>query len=322
VTHVHDPAPTGAAGQARALWIALGLNAAYTAGEAVAGFLTNSLALVADAAHNLSDVAALGIALVATLLAARPATPQRSFGYKRAEILSALANGVLLVALSIWIFVEAGRRLAEPEDVGGGWLIVVAGIGIAVNLVSGLVLWRQHAGSLNLRAATVHLAGDALSSLGVVVAGAVIITTGWLEADPVVSMLIGVLVLVSSFGILRDAVSILLEEAPRGIDAAEVGSRMAAFPGVVDVHDLHIWTITSGFPALAAHVLVRPGEDCHAKRRELEALLRSDYGIEHTTLQVDHGPSRDALIGVEELRPGLRRSRPNASPDASWKRPP
>ncbi len=307
MTHVHAHGPAARDGQARALWIALGLNALYTIGEAAAGFLTDSLALVADAAHNLSDVAALGIALIATILAARPATPQRSFGYKRAEILSALANGVLLVAVSIWIFVEAGRRLADPEDVPGGWLIVVAGIGIVVNLVSAAVLWRQHAESLNLRAAILHLGGDALASLGVVVAGVIILTTGWLEADPIVSILIGVLVLVSSWSVLRDAVSILLEEAPRGIDAAEVGRRMAGSESVVDVHDLHIWTITSGFPALAAHVLVRPGEDCHGKRRELETMLREDYGIEHTTLQVDHAADPDALIGVEEVRPHLGR---------------
>jgi cobalt-zinc-cadmium efflux system protein len=306
--HVHGPAPGDAAarGNAKALWIALGLNAVYTACEVLAGFLTDSLALLADAAHNLSDVAALGIALVATVLAARPATPQRSFGYKRAEILSALANGVLLVVISIFVFYESIRRLSDPADVPGGWLILVAGLGIAVNVVSGIVLWRQGSENLNMRAAILHLGGDALASLGVVVAGVIIITTGWLEADPVVSLLIGVLILASSWTVLRDAVSILLEEAPRGIDAAEVGRRMAAVQGVADVHDLHIWTITSGFPALAAHVLVRPGDDCHAKRRELESLLRDGYGIEHTTLQVDHASEPAGVIGVDEVRPGLR----------------
>lgn len=301
--HAHEPARVG---HARALWIALGLNLAYTAAEAVAGFLTDSLALLADAAHNLSDVGALGLALLATILASRPATPQRSFGYQRAEILSALANGVLLVAASILIFVEAAKRLAEPEDVTGGWLIVVAGIGVVVNVASGAMLWRLHADSLNLRAAILHLAGDALASVGVVVAGVVILATGWVEADPLVSLLIGILILASSYGVLRDAVTILLEAAPRGIDAAEVGRRMAGLEGVVDVHDLHIWTITSGFPALSAHVLVRPGEDCHAKRRELEALLREEWGIEHTTLQVDHASDPGRLIGVDEIRPGFR----------------
>jgi cobalt-zinc-cadmium efflux system protein len=301
--HSHAVARTG---HARALGIALVLNLGYTIAEAVAGVLTDSLALLADAAHNLSDVAGLGIALFATLLAARPATPQRSFGYQRAEILSALANGVLLVAASIWIFVEAGRRLANPEDVAGGWLIVVAGIGVLVNLVSGAMLWRLHADNLNIRSAVLHLLGDGLASLGVVVAGVIILTTGWLEADPVVSIVIGVAVLVSSWGILRDAVNILLEKAPRGMDAADVGRRMAAVPGVTEVHDLHVWTITSGFPALSAHVLVAREDDCHARRRDLEAMLRRDFGIEHTTLQVDHVSDRDALLGVENVRPGLR----------------
>jgi cobalt-zinc-cadmium efflux system protein len=208
--------------------------------------------------------------------------------------------------VSVLIFYESIRRLSNPEDVPGGWLILVAGLGVVVNVVSGVVLWRQRSESLNMRAAILHLAGDALASLGVVVAGVIIIATGWLEADPIVSLLIGVLILASSWGVLRDAVSILLEEAPRGIDAAEVGRRMAASPGVVDVHDLHIWTITSGFPALAAHVLVRPNEDCHAKRRELESLLREDYGIEHTTLQVDHASDPNGVIGVDDVRSGLR----------------
>jgi cobalt-zinc-cadmium efflux system protein len=286
--HSHGVPRTG---HARALGIALALNLGYTIAEAIAGVLTDSLALLADAAHNLSDVAGLGIALVATLLAVRPATPQRSFGLQRAEILSALANGVLLVAASIWIFVEAGRRLANPE------------IGVLVNLVSGGILWRLHADSLNIRAAVLHLLGDGLASVGVVIAGVVILTTGWLEADPVVSIVIGIAVLLSSWGVLRDAVNILLEEAPRGMDAAEVGRRMAGLPGVVEVLDLHIWTITSGFPALSAHVLVAREDDCHARRRDLEAMLKRDFRIDHTTLQVDHASNYDALV---QMQPRLR----------------
>ncbi len=307
MTHAHPHAPPRA-GHARALGIALALNLGYTIAEAIAGVLADSLALLADAAHNLSDVAGLGIALLATLLALRPTTPQRSFGLQRAEILSALANGVLLVAASIWIFVEAGRRLAEPEDVAGGWLVLVAGIGVAVNVASGGLLWRLHADSLNVRAAVMHLLADGLASAGVVVAGAVIMATGWLQADPVVSIVIGLAVLASSWGVLRDAVDVLLEKAPRGIDAADVGRRMARVPGVVEVHDLHIWTITSGFPALSAHVLVARDEDCHARRRDLQEMLEHDVGIEHSTLQVDHAPS--SLVPVEDLRYGLRGSGP------------
>jgi cobalt-zinc-cadmium efflux system protein len=245
-------------------------------------------ALLADAVHMLSDNVALALALVAAWLAAKPATPERSFGYKRAEVLAALANGVLLVALAIWIFVEAVLRLRDPGDVLGGWMLVIALIGLVVNIAAGLVLSRARAHSVNVEAAFRHVFADLLGSAGVAVAAVVILTTGWVEADPLVSILIGVLVLASAWTILRDSTGILLESTPRGIDADELGRRLASAPGVVEVHDLHVWTITSGFPALSAHVLVRPGEDCHARRRELEQLLRVEFGVEHTTLQVDH----------------------------------
>ncbi len=299
--HAHGVPAVDRPAQRRVLLIALVLNALYTAGEAIAGVLTNSLALLADAGHNLSDVAALGIALGASWLASRPATAQRSFGYQRAEILSALVNGVLLVAISIWIVVEAVGRLSNPPEVDAGWVIVVASIGIVVNLLTGGLLWRFEASSLNLKAAALHLLGDGLASVGTVIAGVVILTTGWLEIDPVVSILIAGLVLASSYTLLRDSVGVLLEETPRGIDAAEVGAKMAAVPGVVDVHDLHIWTITSGFPALSAHVLVAPGDDCHARRREIEVLLEHDYAISHTTLQVDHAARDSAVLQLERF---------------------
>ena len=256
--------------------------------EVVAGFLTGSLALLADAVHMLSDNVALALALVAVWLAARPATPERTFGYKRAEVLAALANGVTLVALAIWIFVEAVMRLREPGDVLGGWMLVVAVLGLVVNVAAAAVLSRTPQRGLNVEAALRHVFADILGSLGVAVAALVILTTGWMEADPLVSILIGILVLVSSWSVLRDATSILLEASPKGVDTRAVGERLVGAPGVVEVHDLHIWTITSGFPALSAHVLVAPGEDCHGRRRELERLLRNEFAIEHTTLQVDH----------------------------------
>ncbi len=299
--HSHGLSVVDRQAQRRVLLFALAVNLAYTAAEAVAGFLTNSLALLADAGHNLSDVGALGIALGASWLASRPATAQRSFGLQRAEILSALANGVILVAISIWIVIEAVGRLSNPPDVEAGWVILVAAIGIGVNLLTGGLLWRFEASSLNLKAAAMHLLGDGLASLGTVIAGVVILTTGWLEADPVASILIAGLVLLSSYTVLRDSVGILLEETPRGVDAAEVGRKLAAVPGVVDVHDLHIWTITSGFAALAAHVLVEPGDDCHARRRELEALLAHDYEITHTTLQVDHASGEPGVLQLERF---------------------
>jgi cobalt-zinc-cadmium efflux system protein len=272
----------------RALAGALAITACFTVVEVVGGLLTGSLAVLADAVHMLSDNVSLALALVAVWLAAKPATPERTYGYKRAEVLAALANGVLLVALAIWIFVEAIKRFGDPQDVLGGWMLVIGLVGIGVNLAAGAILMRARGDSVNVEAAFRHVIADLLGSLGVVVAAVVILITGWLQADAVVSIFIGILVLASSWSILRDATTILLEGAPRGIETSAVGRRLASAPGVVEVHDLHIWTITSGFPALSAHVLVRPGEDCHGRRRELERLLATEFGIEHTTLQVDH----------------------------------
>ena len=214
---------------------------------------------------------------------------------------------MLLVALSIWIFVEAATRLRDPGEVLGGWMLAIALVGMAVNVAAGLVLSRARSHSLNVEAAFRHVFADLLGSVGVAVAAVVILATGWVEADPLVSILIGLLVLASTWTILRDSTAILLESTPRGIDAAALGRRLASAPGVVEVHDLHVWTITSGFPALSAHVLVRPGEDCHGRRRELERLLETEFGIEHTTLQVDHagdtGARRNRPVLVGALRP-------------------
>jgi cobalt-zinc-cadmium efflux system protein len=284
----------------RALAVALALTASYTVVEVVGGVLAGSLALLADAVHMLSDNIALGAALVAAWLAAKPSTSARTYGYKRAEVLAALANGVLLVALAIWIFVEAVVRLRDPGDVLGGWMLTIALVGLAVNVAAGLVLSRARGSSLNVEAAFRHVFADLLGSVGVAVAAVVILATDWVEADPVASILIGLLVLASAWSILRDSTEILLESTPRGMDADALGRRLAAAPGVVEVHDLHVWTITSGFPALSAHVLVRPGEDCHGRRRELERLLRDEFEIEHTTLQVDHA-SEAGLVEMERF---------------------
>ena len=285
MSHAHDH---GRVESRRALAAALVLTASYTVVEVIGGVLAGSLALLADAVHMLSDNIALAAALVAAWLAAKPVTSERSYGYKRAEVLAALANGVMLVALAIWIFVEAVMRLRDPGDVLGAWMLAIALVGLAVNIGAGVMLSRARRHSLNVEAAFRHVFADLLGSLGVAVAAVVILATGWVEADPLVSILIGVLILASAWSILRDSTEILLESTPRGIDADALGRRLASAPGVVEVHDLHVWTITSGFPALSAHVLVRPGEDCHGRRRELERLLDDEFGIEHTTLQVDH----------------------------------
>jgi cobalt-zinc-cadmium efflux system protein len=294
--HGHDHRHGAVGAGASALAIALGLNAAYTVAEGAAGVLVGSMALLADAAHNLSDVLALAVALFAARLARRPPTPTRSFGYMRAEILSALCNGVLVVAMAAWIAVESLLRLGDPPSVTGGWLTLVAAAGIAVNAASAAILARSARDNLNVRASIVHLGTDALASLGVVVGGIVIAVTGWYVVDPLLGLGIAVLIALGARGVLSDAVHILLEGAPRGIDVGAVGARLAAVPGVRDVHDLHVWEITSGFPALSAHVLVEPGDVCHATRRALERLLADEFHIEHTTLQVDH--ARPELIQI------------------------
>jgi cobalt-zinc-cadmium efflux system protein len=272
----------------RALTAVLALTATYTVVEFVGGLATDSLALLADAGHMLGDTATVTLALFASWLAARPATAQRSFGYRRAEILAALANGAALVAVAIWVFVEAVDRLSDPPKILAGWVLVVAGIGLLVNLLAAGILARAAGESLNVRAAYRHVLADIAASAGVIGAALVVLATGWRYADPLVGMAIGLLVLASSWTILRDSVSILLESTPAGIDARDVGLRMAEVEGVAEVHDLHIWTITSGFPALSAHVLVRQDDDCHARRRELEAILADEFGLHHTTLQVEH----------------------------------
>ena len=284
--HTHDHRVDS--GHRRALALALAITASFTVVEVVGGVLTGSLAVLADAVHMLSDNVSIALALVAVWLAAKPATPERTFGYKRAEVLAALANGVMLVALAIWIFIESFRRLEDPAEVLGGWMLAIALVGIVVNVAAGAILYRARENSLNVEAAFRHVFADLLGSFGVAAAAVIILTTGWLQADALVSLFIGVLVLASSWTILRDASTILLEGAPKGIETREVGHRLARAPGVVEVHDLHIWTITAGFPALSAHVLVRRGEDCHQRRRELERLLGDEFGIAHTTLQVDH----------------------------------
>ena len=278
----------------RALAVALALVLGFAVVELGASLLAGSLALLADAGHMFSDALALGLALFAAWLARRPATPERSFGWRRAEILAALANALVLVALGLWIVVEAVRRLGDPPTVEGGWVLAAGVVGLGVNLAAARVLHGAGDG-LNVRAALLHVLADLASSVGVIVAALVVLATGWQGADPLVALLIGLLVLASTVGIVRESIGILLEGTPAGIDPRAVGVAMGASPGVVDVHDLHIWTITSGFPALSAHVLVEPRADCHAIRRELEVLLRERFELTHTTLQVEHAPGLVSL---------------------------
>jgi len=292
--HGHGPGAYRGADR-KALMVAALLTAGFMVAEAVGGLLTGSLALLADAGHMLSDSFSLFLALAAVTLAARPATAHRTFGYKRAEILAALLNGVLLVVVSIWVIVEAVRRLEDPVEILGLGMLLIAIAGLAVNLLAAWVLFRSGGESLNVRAALRHVLGDLAGSAGVIVAAGVIILTGWEPIDAIVSILISLLIAASAWSVLREAVDVLLESAPEGLDTEQIGMAMASHAGVDEVHDLHVWQITSGFPTLSAHVLVAAGADCHGIRLELEKLLRERFEIEHTTLQVDHSADRSPI---------------------------
>ena len=274
------------------------LTLAFTIVEIAGGLWTGSLALLADAGHMVSDAFAIGLALVAITLARTPTTSRRSFGFQRAEILAAFVNGLALVAVSAWIVWEAVQRLDDPPEILGGWMLAVAVCGLAVNAGSVAILVRSGGDSLNVQAALRHVVADLLGSAGVLVAAVTILVTGWEIVDPLVSIGIAVLIVGSAWSVLRDSTSILMEQTPSGIDADAVARAIVSVQGVTSVHDLHVWRITSGFDALSAHVLVGRGEDCHARRRDVERVLSARFGIDHTTLQVDHDAS-DALIELE-----------------------
>ena len=295
-THAHEHRRASS----RALAVVLALAVGFTVVEIVGGIFTGSLALLADAGHMLFDTVAIGLALVAIALARRPATPRRSFGFQRAEILAAFVNGLTLVLVSGWITWEAIQRFRDPPEILGGWMFAVAVAGLAVNAVSAGILLRSERESLNVEAALRHVLADLLGSVGVLVAAVVILLTGWTVVDPIVSLAIALLIVASAWSVLRDSTAILMEQTPTGIDADTVARAIVSVPGVTSVHDLHVWRITSGFDALAAHVLVGRGEDCHGLRRSIEDVLESRFDITHTTLQVDHDAS-EALI---ELRSG------------------
>lgn len=286
----HGPPDAGAARRRRmrALAIVLALTSVFTVVEVVGGVIAGSLALLADAGHMLSDNLALALALGAIWLAGRPPSDRKTFGYRRAEILAALVNGVALVAVAIWIFIEAAQRLEDPPEVEAGVVLGVGAAGLAVNVTAAIILWRARGESLNLRAAFLHVAGDLAGSIGVIVAALIVLGTGWLAADPLISVLIGLLILISAWTIVREATNVLLEAAPRGLDTAELAGRVMALPGVAEVEDLHVWEISSDFPAMSAHVLVEQEVDCHQRRRDIAQMLEREYGITHSTLQLDH----------------------------------
>jgi cobalt-zinc-cadmium efflux system protein len=303
----------------RPLAIALVITATFMVVEVIGGLLTNSLALLADAGHMLTDVAALALSLFAIWLARRPATPARSYGFLRAEILAALVNAATLVAMSIFIFFEAFRRFGEPPEIDTVPMLGVAVAGLGANAISAWVLSRGggHQHNLNTRGAFLHVIGDMLGSVGAIVAALVMLATGWYLADPILSTVIGMLILRSAWMLLRESVDVLLESTPRGIDSREVRDAISGVDGVCGVHDLHIWTVTSGLDSMSAHVQVNDTRAWNEVVVDLTDRMRQRFGIAHVTLQPEscngthvtvHGCSLDTPEGrgacIAALRDG------------------
>ncbi|MFD7833813.1 cation diffusion facilitator family transporter [Streptomyces sp. NPDC059761] len=293
----------------RWLGIALGLIGTFMAVEVVIGIVAQSLALISDAAHMLTDAVSIVLALIAMRLAARPARGGFTYGLKRAEILSAQANGLTLLLLAVWLAYEAVRRLLDPPPVAGGLVLVTALAGIVVNVAAAWCISKANRSSLAVEGAYQHILNDLFAFIGTAVAGLIVLTTGFVQADAIATLVVVVLMVRAGYGLVRESGRIFLEAAPAHMDPDAVGDRLVGHPPVTEVHDLHIWTITSGQAALSAHVLVEPAGDCHAVRRDLERLLEKEYGITHTTLQVDH--VQEALLTVG--RPGADPADPHCA---------
>lgn len=294
-THAHEGAHEGVEGghdhardaDRKTLLFVIALTGTFMVAEVVGGILSNSLALLADAGHMLTDVGALALSLFAIRFASRPATPEKTYGYKRAEILAALANGAVLIILSIYIFIEAWHRFAEPVAVKGGLMLAVAGAGLLVNVVAAYLLHRSAGESLNVRGAYLHVLGDLLGSVGAIAAAIVIMTTGWYPADPIISVLVGALILWSSFKLVRESVEVLLEAVPAHLDVEEIRASIGRIDGVTEVHDLHVWTVTSGYFAMSGHAVVRDARRHEAVLHEIHARMHDRFGIDHVTVQLE-----------------------------------
>jgi cobalt-zinc-cadmium efflux system protein len=304
--HGHSHVPVGVDTDSRRLTIALALIASFMTAEVVVGIVAHSLALLADAAHMLTDAGALAMSLLVIRLVRRPAGGNLTFGLKRTEILSAQANGATLLVLAALIVYEAIQRLVAPPEPGGLAVLVVALSGIAVTLLATQQLARANRSSMNIRGSYLHLLTDVFAFVATAVAGAVILATGFDRADAIASLLVAAIMLHAAYGLLRDSGRVLLEAAPEGMSVQQIGEAIAAHPHVESLHDLHVWEVSSGFPALSAHVLVHVGDDCHAIRRELELMLDERFKIDHTTLQVDH-TSEGQLITLGHPAPRAQR---------------
>lgn len=284
----------------RRMWIALAINLAMLAIEVAGGILTGSLAVLADAGHVLSDAGAIVLALLASSLAARPGGARRTFGYQRSEVLAALANGLVLVAVGLGVAIAAIGRLGDPPQIDGGGVLALGLLGLSGNIAATVVLAQGERADVNLEGVLRHSLADALGSLGVVLAGTVVLLGGSAVVDPLVGLLIAVLILASCWRLIREPFDVLMEAAPSGLDVEEVGAAICTEAGVRSVHDLHVWTLTPGFAALAAHVVVAPDADRDLTRRRLEVLLHERFAIDHTTLQMEEEVA-DGLLEVEPL---------------------
>jgi cobalt-zinc-cadmium efflux system protein len=288
VGHDHHHHGVTADADSRKLAIALALILAFMCVEVAAGIVASSLALLSDAAHMLTDAGALALSLLAIRLARRPAAGAMTYGLKRSEILAAAINGTTLLVLGVLIVIEGIRRIVNPPDVEGGLVLAVAILGIAVNLVATMILARANRQSLNIEGAYQHILTDLAAFIATAIAGAVVLATGFGRADGIAALFVATLMLRAAYMLLKESGRVFLEAAPRGLDPDEIGRRMAAWPGVAEVHDLHVWEVTSGFPSLSAHVIVGTDTDCHDVRRTLETMLHDEFEIDHTTLQVEH----------------------------------
>jgi cobalt-zinc-cadmium efflux system protein len=285
------------------MWWALWVNVGLLLAEAVGGFLTGSLAVLADAGHLLSDAGSIVLALIAARLAGLPAAGRRTFGYQRSEVLAALVNGLLLVLVSAAVAIAAIGRLSDPPGIDGWGVLALGALGLAGNVAATVVLAGGQREDINLEGVLRHSAADALGSIGVVVAGAFVLLGGSPIVDPIVGLLIAALIFASSWRLIKEPVDVLMEAAPAGLDVDAVGTAICREEGVRSVHDLHVWTVTSGFGAIAAHVVVTQGSDRDLIRRRLELTLRESYGIEHTTLQMEEEATQE-LLHVENVTPG------------------
>jgi len=282
--HGHRPIGEDGSGARRALWTALAITLGFSVVEAVGGWMAGSLALLSDAGHMVTDAAALGLALFADAIARRPPSKRASYGYGRAEVLAAFVNAMAMLAVVAAIAIEAVRRLLDPTPVAGGLLIGVALAGLAANLVAAWLLSRV-SGSLNTRGAFLHVLGDLLGSLAAVIAGGVILATGWTPIDPILSLAVSLLILRSTWQLLKQSTGVLMEGVPVHLDYDAIGRSLAALPGVIDVHDLHIWNMTAEGVALSAHLSLARGDDWLATLAQARRILAAEYGIRHATLQ-------------------------------------